>query len=161
TVDLRLRGGQVGREAEIGEPQVFNPGIAEMLGEEMLDAPAADQANKRQGVVGQRALVGEGLAGAAARVANTPARREAGSNECGHAGAAAEIDGHAVLDQSHDDPKMRIGARSAARQYEAERATSEDARHASPVGVLVYPQMEVAVDRQHLEERHGYGRPFS
>ena len=160
-MDLGAGRCQIGGDAEIREPQILDARLAEMMGEQGLDLHPADQPDQRQRIIGERARLGEGLADALLRFLEAPAHGEAGGDDGAHAGAAYEVDRDVAFMEGAQHAEMGIGAGAAAGKHHAQSVARQHPCHPPPVGFMIEANVEMAVDRQLLERRHGHGRAFA
>ena len=127
-------GREVRRHAEERQRQVLDVDVAELAAQQHADLAPGNQRHERQREVGQRVGVDEAALEALDEFLVGPVRGDARGQDGAHAGAADEVDRHAVLAQRAHDTEMREAARAAARQHEADRAAGQQPHQALEVG---------------------------
>jgi len=104
-----------------------------MLLEERAHSGAAEKRNQRNGKIGERIVVDEGVAHALAQFRNIPFHGDAGRDDASHAGAGNVIERHAGFFQGFQHTDVGKAACAAAREHNVDGIAGDEARQSLDV----------------------------
>jgi len=142
-VQVRSRIGEVGRNAEERERQIFDPQVAEGRLQQPRHASATEQRHQRHRVVAERVGRHKGTPKPFIHLGVCPARGGGGRYDRTHAGSTGQVDRNAGGSQRLHGADMREAAGTAAGHHHADRRSGQQPREAVDIAGRIESHMVV------------------